>query len=209
MFPAATCARAGPVTAARRAIRRYSPGSDVSAFDAARRGAIPVRETDWAPVSSSPLLAVEHPIVRVDTNDRVPVPAAVHVDERPGVRAEMVYREMVTGLRWGRGRRQTQGPVGSPIGQGQSPAGRPWSSVPPTTSTAEGESRRSSPIDLLEWVRQGVGRADGTSSAAPLFGWVVLRPLLVSGTVVIAVVSALRLVGRRCARCVSVSTNPA
>lgn len=84
-----------------------------------------MRETDWAPVSFVSTLAVEHPIVRVDTNDRVQRKPHVTSDVGPEALAEMVYRGMATGQRWGRGRRQAQGPVGSPYGWAQPPAGRP------------------------------------------------------------------------------------
>ena len=69
-----------------------------------------MRETDWAPVSFVSILAVEHPIVRVDTNDRVQRKPHVICDVGPEVLAEMVYRGMVTGQRWGRGRRQYRDP---------------------------------------------------------------------------------------------------
>ncbi|AHD23857.1 hypothetical protein Y013_17625 [Rhodococcus pyridinivorans SB3094] len=48
---------------------------------------------------------VEHPIVRVDTNDRVQYQP--HADNGVGLQvlAETVYRGMATGQRWGRGRR--------------------------------------------------------------------------------------------------------
>jgi len=105
-------------------IRRSSPQVRRQRIDAARRGAIPVRETDWAPVPSSPQLAVEHPLVRVDTNDRVQRKPHVIYDVGPEALAEMVYRDMATGQLWGRGRRQAQGPVGSPYGWAQPPAGR-------------------------------------------------------------------------------------
>ncbi len=50
---------------------------------------------------SSPQLVVEHPIVRVDTNDRVQY--LPHVLRDVGLRglAETVYRGMATGQRWG------------------------------------------------------------------------------------------------------------
>jgi len=47
---------------------------------------------------------VEHPIVRVDTNDRVQHKPHVLYDVGLQVLAEMVYRGMATGQRWGRGR---------------------------------------------------------------------------------------------------------
>ncbi len=106
-------------------IRRSSPEVRRQCIDAARKGAIPVRETDWAPVPSSPLLAVEHPIARVDTNDRVQRKPHVTSDVGPDALAETVYRGMATGQRWGRGRRQAQGPAGSPYGLAQPPARRP------------------------------------------------------------------------------------
>ncbi|QRE81258.1 hypothetical protein F1734_14030 [Rhodococcus ruber] len=81
-------------------IRRSSPEVRRQRFDAARKGAIPVRETDWAPVSFVSILAVEHPIVRVDTNDRVQRKPHVICDVGPEVLAEMVYRGMATGQRW-------------------------------------------------------------------------------------------------------------
>ena len=71
-----------------------------------RTGApFPAFETDWAPVPSSPQLVVEHPIVRVDTNDRVQCEPHVLRDVGLSVLAETVYRGMATGQPWGRGRR--------------------------------------------------------------------------------------------------------
>ncbi|KLL96752.1 hypothetical protein NJ76_04775 [Rhodococcus sp. IITR03] len=48
---------------------------------------------------------VEHPIVRVDTNDRVQCEPHVLRDVGLSVLAETVYRGMATGQPWGRGRR--------------------------------------------------------------------------------------------------------
>lgn len=108
-----------------------------------------MRETDWAPVSFVSILAVEHPIVRVDTNDRVQHKPHVTSDVGPEVLAEMVYRGMATGQRWGRGRRQAQGPVGSPIGQAQSPAGRPIvGSFSSSSRTSEEESFACPPLPV-------------------------------------------------------------
>ncbi len=122
---ASACTRAVPVTEARRGtfVARL-PQSDVSA----RRCEPGCHSLSSKPTGhqypSSPQLVVEHPIVRVDTNDRVQYKPRVLCDVGPEVLAEMVYRGMATGQPWGRGR-HAQGPVGSPIGHAQPPAGRP------------------------------------------------------------------------------------
>ena len=86
------------------------PQSDVSASTLRTGVPFPAFETDWAPVPSSPQLVVEHPIVRVDTNDRVQHKPHVLYDVGLQVLTETVYRGMATGQRWGRGRRQYRDP---------------------------------------------------------------------------------------------------
>jgi len=53
---------------------------------------------------------VEHLIERVDTNGQVQYKPHVLRDVGPEVLAEMVYRGMATGQRWGRGRSKLRDP---------------------------------------------------------------------------------------------------
>jgi hypothetical protein len=93
-----------------RGIVARLPQSDVSASTLRAGVLFPGTKPTGRQHPSSPQLAVEHPIARVDTTDRVQYKPHVTSDVGPEVLAETVYRGMATGQRWGRGRRQLRDP---------------------------------------------------------------------------------------------------